>query len=125
MYDKLFCNNLAKLFYAIASIDKVVKEEEVVFFKTNLEKQMKSFDYFKNDNVNMIFSEFNSLLNSKAEPNECFKDFKSYYKKNSNLFSQTLKDSIWKIADGIAASSAGKNKSEVILLAKLKQDLLG
>lgn len=125
MYDELFCNNLAKLFYAIASIDKVVKEEEVVFFKSNLEIQFKNMERFNTDYVHFIFNEFNSLLNTKAEPNDCFKDFKAYYKKNSQLFTQHLKNSIWKIADGIASSSVGKNKSEVILLAKLKQDLLG
>lgn len=125
MFDNLFYINLAKLFFAIASIDQTVKPEEVAFLKINLESHLKSSELISSKDVNLIFSEFNSLIDRNKNANDCFEEFKEYYFENNQLFSQTIKSIIWKTADGIAAAYAEKNKSEVILLAKLKELFLG
>ncbi|MEX0998298.1 MAG: hypothetical protein WDZ45_14705 [Flavobacteriaceae bacterium] len=125
MFDNLFFINLAKLFFAIASTDQKVKPEEIAFLKTNLKSQLKSLELFSDSDVNLIFNEFNSLTERNKGAHDCFEEFKAYYIENPQLFSQTLKTTIWETADGIAAAYAGKNKSEVILLAKLKELFLG
>lgn len=125
MFDNLFFINLAKLFFAIASVDQKVKPEEIAFLKTNIKSQFKSSELFSDSDVNLIFNEFNSLTERNKNTHDCFEEFKAYFIENPHLFSQIIKSTIWETADGIAAAYAGKNKSEVILLAKLKELFLG
>jgi len=53
------------------------------------------------------------------DANDCFKIFTPYYKDHKNLFSENQKQLFWKTTNAIVSSFTGKNKSELILLAKL------
>lgn len=124
MNNELFCQNLAKLFFAIASIDQKVSAEEVEFFNFNFKKECTISKLLTIEEIDTVLKEFNQLKIAKADAHLCFDDFKIYLKGNPQLFTQAMKSLIWKTSDGIASAYAGKNKSEVIILAKLKSQLL-
>lgn len=122
--EEEFTINLAKLFYSVASIDKVVVKEEITFFKAIIRKEWQSNKVLDESQIRVIFDVFTSLVQTKANADECFESFRAYLIKPNGLFSPYIKNLIWKTADSIASSFAAKNKSEVILLAKLKGLLL-
>ncbi len=124
MNNELFCQILAKLFFAITSIDQRVNAEEVEFFKSNFKKDWKTLKLLTNKETETVLREFNHLIITKADAHRCFDDFKKYIERNPQVFTQTIKNNIWKTADGITSAYARKNKSEVIVLAKLKSMLL-
>jgi hypothetical protein len=119
-----FYQNLGKLFYAIAAADKVVRKEEVTTLKEIVEKEWLKVDEindeFGTDTAYQIEIIFDWLDENKPDADEAFNDFKEYREDHKNLFDQEIDQLIWKTADGIAASFAGKNKAEVIMLSKLK-----
>lgn len=119
-----FYIHLGKLFYAVAAVDKVVKEEEVDTLKEIVENQWLKFDKFEDefgtDAAYQIEIIFDWLDENDPEPGEAYLEFEDYYKEHQRLFTPKVKQMIWKTADAIAASYAGKNKSELILLSKLK-----
>jgi hypothetical protein len=53
----------------------------------------------------------------------CFKEFIEYKKEHSYFFTEELNHLIMQTAEKIASSFAGKNKSELIMLAKLNLHL--
>jgi hypothetical protein len=122
--DEEFNINLAKLFYSVASIDKVVVEEEIAFFKAIIRKEWETNKVLDKTQIEQVFDVFDRLVKYKADAEECYESFQSYLIKSNGLFSSFIKNLIWKTADGIASAFADKNKSEVILLAKLKGLLL-
>lgn len=122
--DEEFYKNIAYLFYSVASIDSVVVEEEIAYFKSIVRKEWETNKVLERSHTDYIFKVFDNLIETKADANECFEKFRNYLMKTNGLFSPFIKNLIWKTADGIASSFADKNKSEVILLAKLKSLLL-
>lgn len=119
-----FYVHLGKLFYAVAAADKVVREQEVETLKRTVEKQWLKMDDFKDefgtDAAYQIEIIFDWLEENDPQPGTAFSEFEDYYKEHPSLFTPKVKQLVWKTADSIAASFAGKNKSEVILLSKLK-----
>lgn len=122
--DSAFYPSLGKLFYAVAFIDKLVPDEEIVFFKKIILDNWQSHPHIDPQQVQQILAEFDRLLIEKAAANRCFLEFTDFLGSGHYMMPQSIKNLIWKTADGIAAAYAGKNKSEVILLAKLKSLLL-
>lgn len=122
---KQFYQNLGKLFYAIAIADKKVHASEIKKLREAVDKQWldvdKVTDEFGTDAAYQIEIVFDWLLEQEEKESETyFEEFRSYYKDNSSEFTDTIKSLVWKTADDIAASFSGKNKSELVLLAKLK-----
>jgi len=120
-----FYKSLAHLFYAVAVADQTVRKEEIQTLKNIVkEKWLDADDYedeFGTDTAFQIEIVFDWLLDSQPDAESCFKVFEEYKKENEKQFPQKIKSLIWETVDSIAASFSGKNKSEVILLAKLKQ----
>lgn len=120
----LFYQRLGELFYAIAAADKVVKKIEYTTLRTMVTKNWKDMDDFEDafhtDAAYQIEVAFDWFDFEEKDANECFENFKYYYSENSSLFSKERKKLIWRTADAIASSFSGKNKSELIMLAKLK-----
>ncbi|MCM4158706.1 hypothetical protein FHG64_03650 [Antarcticibacterium flavum] len=119
-----FYQNLGKLFYAIAAADKVVRAEEVAALKEIVEKEWLKIDEindeFGTDTAYQIEIIFDWLDENQPDAEEAFNDFKEYRRDHQNFFDPDIDKLIWKTADTIAASFAGKNKAEVIMLSKLK-----
>ncbi|MGO3183562.1 MAG: hypothetical protein ACTIJ9_12105 [Aequorivita sp.] len=120
----LFYQKMGELFYAIAAADKVVREEEYNTLKNMVLKQWKDLDDYEDpfhtDAAHQIEIVFDWFDYEQLDANDCFDSFADYKKENPKLFTQERKELIYKTADAIASSFAGKNKSEVIMLAKLK-----
>ncbi|PKP19016.1 MAG: hypothetical protein CVU07_00750 [Bacteroidetes bacterium HGW-Bacteroidetes-23] len=119
-----FYQNLGKLFYAIAAIDNTIREEEVQMLKNIIKDKWIPLDDFTDthgtDSAYQIEIVFDWLEEQQLEASTCFDAFKEFKKEHESLFPLPVKDLIWKTADAIASSFAGKNKAEVIVLAKLK-----
>ena len=53
----------------------------------------------------------------------CFNSFLNFLNMNKSLFTENRKTLILKIANAIASSFSNRNKSELIILAKLDMEL--
>ncbi|MBZ9730972.1 hypothetical protein LB467_14855 [Salegentibacter sp. JZCK2] len=119
-----FYQNIGMLFYAIASSDKVVRPEEIKTLKELVQKKWVPIDTltdeYGTDEAYKIEMIFDWLEENEPEADWAFNEFKDYKKENERLFSVQINQLIWETADAIAASFAGKNKSELIMLSKLK-----
>lgn len=120
----LFYQKMGELFYAIAAADSVVREVEYETLKTTVLEKWKNLDGYEDPfhtdaacQIEVVFDWFDY---EQLDANDCYDSFADYKKENSKLFTQERKELIWKTADAIANSFAGKNKSEVTMLAKLK-----
>lgn len=121
--QNLFYRNLGKLFYAIAAADKTVHEEEINTLKQIVNTEWLILDGVKDksevDAMREIKNTFNQLMKQTQEADDCMADFKSFKKSHEYLFTDNVKQLIWKTANAIASSFSGKNKSELILLTEL------
>ena len=130
MYKALnitFYQNIAKLFYAIAAADKVVKATEFGTLKDFVKREWLSLDTtedaYKTDAAYQIEIVFDWLTTQELDTNSCFEDFVAYKKEHPYFFTKELNALILKTANGIATSFSGLNKSELIMLAKLSMEL--
>ena len=120
-----FYQNLGKLFYAIAATDQKVRPSEV----KRLRKYVRQFwvdvdeieDEFGTDAAYQIEIVFDWLQETDYSGGEVhFNEFKRFYKEHPDKFTSQVKKLILDTADSIASSFAGKNKSEMLLLQRLK-----
>lgn len=123
-----FYQNLGKLFYAIAASDKVVREEELNKLKETVKKVWLTSSIIQNDvkaeAEHSIINTFKWLYqDNEYDAETCFNSFISYKKDHEQLFTNELNALILKTANVIASSFSGKNKSELIMLAKLNLEL--
>ncbi len=130
MYKKLntlFYQNIAKLFYAVAAVDKIIREEEFDALKMIVKNEWlavdESEDEYKTDAAYQIEIVFEWLHSKGLDAYTCYNEFIRYKDKHPYFFTDNLNDLIMETAGKIAASFAGKNKSELIMLAKLNLDL--
>lgn len=124
--NKLY-QNLGKLFYAIAMADKKVRPSEIAKLKTDVQKFWlhldKVQDAYDTDAAYQIEIVFDWLYAEGRESDIYYQEFVDFFKDHRKTFDDQIRQLIWKTADGIASSFADKNKSELILLAKLKKVL--
>lgn len=124
MKSEQFYQNLGKLFYAIASVDRVVREDEIQTLKSLVKEQWLAVDDaeddFGTDAAFQIEIVFDWLLDQEASSESAYNDFKEFYNQQPKLFSTKVNQLIWYTSDSIAAAFSGKNKAELVLLAKLK-----
>lgn len=123
-----FYQNLGKLFYAIAAADKNVRDVEMNKLKDIVQKEWRSIDdiedQFGTDAAYQIDSVFDWLTtDGDFDSTACYYDFKTFKNSHEQLFTKEVKQLILKTANVIADSFSGKNKSELILLAKLNLEL--
>jgi len=124
-----FYQKLGELFYAIAAADMVVKKAEYEALRQMVAAYWKSLDDFEDefqvDAAYQIEIVFDWLDFENREASVSFNGFQEYYVNNKSLFTVARKKLIWQTADAIASAFSGKNKSELIMLAKLKMLLEG
>ncbi len=121
----LFYQKMGELFYSIAAADKMVREEEYDTLKQIVSKQWENLDDYEDpfhtDAAYQIEVVFDWFDYEQLDAQDCFESFADYKTENPSLFTKDRKQLIWKTANAIANSFSGKNKSEVIMLTKLKQ----
>jgi hypothetical protein len=119
--ENLFYQILGKLFYAMAATDKIVREEEVKKLKQIVNTEWLNLGEIKDkseiDAMRQIKIIFNQL--TVQNPNDSIAEFKLFKNTHEDLFTDDLKQLIWKTASAITTSFSGRNKSELILLAEL------
>ncbi|MCX7546718.1 hypothetical protein OS188_01990 [Xanthomarina sp. F1114] len=123
-----FYEVLGKLFYAVAAADGVVELSEVNKLKEIIREEWlpvdESEDAFQTDaafQIEVVFDWLNAQNNLNSEA--LFKEFVTYKNEQAHFFSPIIKKLIIKTAHAIAASFSGKNKSELIILARLEMEL--
>ncbi|MDO6596134.1 hypothetical protein Q4512_04350 [Oceanihabitans sp. 2_MG-2023] len=123
-----FYKNLGNLFYAIAAADKSITPLEVITLKEIIKsKWLKTEtlkDTFGTDSAYQIEFIFDILhRENNLDVEKCYADFINYKKAQNHFFSPSVNQLILQTANAIANSFSGKNKSELILLAKLEMEL--
>ena len=118
-----FYRQLGTLFYAVAASDKVVREEEFDEMKKvvalNWLPSEEAEDAFHTNAVFQMEIVFDYLKANPRPWEECFADFQFFLKEHPALFTLKRRKLISSTANAIASSFSGRNKSELIVLAKL------
>jgi len=123
-----FYQHLGKLFYAFAAVDHTVREEEVQTVKEIVKNKWLDADdltdVFASDAAFQIEIVFEWLLeDATIKVAECYQDFVDYKNEHKHVFTPEIKQLILQTAIEITESFSGKNKSELMLLAKLEIEL--
>lgn len=122
--DLIFYKKVGELFFAIAAADKIVREEEYDRLRKLVRSHWKNLEYindgFGTNAAHQIETIFEWFEQEQANAKECYEGFRDYYEAHPKLFTYKRKKLILETANTIANSFAGKNKAELIMLAKLK-----
>jgi hypothetical protein len=120
-----FYQQLGKLFYSAASVDKTVHEEEMAQLKEIVKKEWlpleNSLSEFGDDAAYQIEIVFDWLVENDWNIGKIIPDFEIFKKEHPHLFTSQVNDLILKTAKAIINSFSGKNKSESALIEKLRR----
>jgi hypothetical protein len=130
MYKSLnitFYQNVAKLFYAVAASDKVVRKEEFDELKSLVKQEWlivdDAQDPYMTDAAYQIEIVFDWLTENKLDADSCYNEFVAYKREHNYFFTSDLNRLILKTANAIASAFFGKNKSELTMIEKLSNEL--
>lgn len=113
--------NLGKLFYAVAAADRNLHENETLGLKREIEKFWKpKFAEAPYSMAYYIWHAFELARRSDTTAEQAYEAFVEFFKKSPGEFTEEVKNLILDTANAIARAYADKNKSELILLAKLQ-----
>lgn len=123
-----FYQNLGKVFYAIAMVDNKLQPIEFEKLKELVKKYWLKLDpledIYETDAAYQIEIVFDWLISQEnTDTQACFNDFINYKNEQKHFFTKNVNHLIMKTARAIAASFAGINKSELIMLANLNIEL--
>jgi len=123
-----FYQKLGKLFYAIAAADNTVRKTERNKLKQIVKTEWLDVDDYEDDfhtdaayQIEVVFDWLNT--EEKLDAKKWFDDFIDFKEEHPQLFGDSINKMILKTAHAIAASFSGKNKSELIMLARLNLKL--
>ncbi|MBQ4915932.1 hypothetical protein J8L85_15865 [Maribacter sp. MMG018] len=116
--------NLGKLFYAVASIDGNVHTKEIEHLRSFIRSYWLDIDEiedeFGTDAAFMIETAFDWLFANETDPKESYNEFVEFYEEHKEKFTPEIKRLVMDTGNAMANAFAGKNKSELILLAKIE-----
>ncbi|MEM7185509.1 MAG: hypothetical protein AAF466_02525 [Bacteroidota bacterium] len=119
----VFYQKIGELFYAMAAVDNVVRVKEYEALKNLVLTEWTSIDEYKDEfDTDAVFQMeivFEWFEYEDMDAEQCFDDFKEFYKEHPSLFTQKRKDLIWRTVNAIANAFAGTNKAELIMLTQL------
>lgn len=122
-----FYQQLGKVFYSIAAIDKTVRKEEIEQLKKIVKTEWipleNALNEFGDDAAYQIEIVFDELLENEWNFEEVIPDFKIFRKEHKSLFTPEVRILILKTAIAIVAAFSGENKSEHLIINKLKRIL--
>lgn len=122
-----FYQNMGRLFYAIAAADGIVRKEELDSLKGIVREEWLDLDdytdEFGTDSAFQIEIIFEWLDANKPDPQEAFQNFLEFHAENKTLFNKQINEKILGASRKIAAAFRGKNKSELVMLARLQSVL--
>ena len=119
-----FYENLGKLFYAVAVVDSRIQRQEIDKLRSFVRKYWLEVDdledVYGTDAAFQIESVFDWLVDNEKDGDDCFEDFRAFYKDHGSVFNAFIKVLILDTANAIANSFSGKNKAELVMLGKLE-----
>jgi hypothetical protein len=125
-YDKtmiIFYQQIDKLFYNIAAVDKTVRPEEIKELKKVIQKEWlpleNTVDNFGSHSAHQIEIVFDWLVENNWNIDQMTPYLKTFKIVHSSSFTEQVNVLILKTAKAIADSFAGKNKSEHFLISQL------
>jgi hypothetical protein len=118
-----FYQQLGKLFFSVASVDKTVREEEIAQLKEIVAKEWlpleNSLNEFGDDAGYQIEIVFDWLVENDWNIGPIIPDFEIFKKEHPHLFTPQINDLILKTAKAITNSFSEGNKSESVLIDQL------
>ncbi len=122
-----FYHNLGKLFYAIAFADKQVREEEFAKLQLYVLEHWLDYDDLRDvvgsDASHLIEMVFEGVEALEEPADEMYDEFVIYKRAQPHLFTEKATKLILETASAIAHSFSDLNKSELVMLNKLKLEL--
>lgn len=118
---KVFFQKTGKILFAIAMADKKIAPQEYEALQIIIHEELKS-SYLKEDEIRHITQlkyAFDWMIENPKKIDDILAEYKEFKNENRALFTTEIKDFIYKTANRIAGSFANKNKSELIVLAKI------
>lgn len=122
-YSDPFYLHVAKLFYAVAYIDGKIRAEEVQELEYSLRKEWQHKYQGRAQVVDEILKNFQLLKEENKDADESFYQFIQYKKEHEELFSISMRNTLWEVSCAVADKVHKKNKSELILLVNLGKQL--
>lgn len=111
-----FYLHIAKLFYAMASTDGSIREEEYDSLKKTLYREWTQTYKGKKPIVGEILSCFQQIRKQNNNSENSYQEFLSYKRKHEKFFTKQIKKTLWKVCCAIADAVNKKNKHELIML---------
>lgn len=122
-----FYQNAGKLFFAIAAVDKNVRQEEyeklIEIIKSDWLQVEDTEDSFGTDAAYQIEFIFDWLEDSCPEPYDCYEEFVEFKRTHEYVFTPKIRQLVWKTAYEVASAFNKRNKSELAMLSKLALEL--
>ncbi|WGH75210.1 hypothetical protein P8625_14210 [Tenacibaculum tangerinum] len=116
-FTEEFYKSIANLFYAVSMADKNMSIEE----KKSIVKRVQ-LNWAASENKSdseLIYETLRALIREKTTSKEAYQNFKTYYVTHQEEFSKKIIHDLVAASHEIAGSFARKNKSELIILARL------
>ena len=114
-----FYVSIAYLFYAVAKVDKNFQKEEKKKI-VELTERYFSTDVASEQSSEIIYETLRFLIKDEFTSDAAFDKFKRYLELNRELFEQKTVHNILVVCHEIANAFSGKNKSELIILARIQ-----
>jgi hypothetical protein len=119
-----FYQQLGKLFYSVASVDKTVRKEEIAQLNEIVKKEWlpieNNLNEFGDDAAYQIEIVFDYMVENDWKIGKIIRDLEDFKKEHPSLFTSQVNDLILKTAKAITNSFSGKNKSESVMIEKLR-----
>jgi hypothetical protein len=119
-----FYQKVGELFYAVAASDKIVRKAEYEALKQLVRTKWSELDHttdnFNTEAIYQMEIVFDWFDYERMGADECFNNFENYVREHPEAFTAERKKLIMETANAIASSFSGKNKAELILLARLE-----
>lgn len=118
-FTKEFYIALANLFYSFSMVDKtmsIIEKKEIVW----IIKEQWATNEYGFDSEELIYKTMRTLIKENLSDKNAFNSFKMFFLKNKQFFTKEVKLDIIDACDKICNANNNKNKSELILLAKLQ-----
>lgn len=118
---KTFFQKTGKVLFAIAMADNKLDEKEYETLQKLIQEEWRLFFLDEGDikHISQMKNVFDWLIENPKSEEEILTEYENFKNKNPSIFTSEIKDFVYKTANKIAASYANKNKSELIILAKL------
>jgi len=118
---KVFFQKTGKVLFAIAMADRKIAPKEYEALQGLIQEEWKLSFFEENGlkNIKQMKNVFDWMIENPKLGDEILAEYKEFKNENLALFTPGIKDFVYKTANRIAGSYANKNKSELIILAKL------